>query len=97
MAVIDISMDMPKSCDICPKRWKCELDILVKSYFPYNVVKDEYTNKRHKDCPLKSTDEMIAEIKGNFDKHGIVSLYNKGINDTLKVVRKYCDKENNEK
>ncbi len=62
MSVIDTSMDMPKSCDICPKRWKCELDILVKSYFPYNVVKDEYISKRHEDCPLKSTDGLRKEV-----------------------------------
>ena len=61
MAVIDTSMDMPKSCDICPKRWKCELDILIKSYFPYNVVKDEYTSKRHKECPLKSADNYVSK------------------------------------
>lgn len=81
MAVIDTSMNLPKSCALCKYNSNCE-------YWEQTV--EGYKNKN---CPLKTTDDMIAEIKGNFDKHGIVSLYNKGINDTLEVVRRYCDKE----
>lgn len=85
MAVIDTSIDMPKSCDICPKRWKCELDILVKS-FPYTVIKDKYTNKRHKDCPLKSIDGLAEAIEQFPFTYGFAS-------DIERVINEYC-KEN---
>lgn len=63
MAVIDTSMNMPKGC------LKCEYhdDVVgfcrkIKRYT--NACFSETDKNPH--CPLKSTDEMIAEIKEEY-------------------------------
>ena len=80
MAVIDTSMDMPKSCFECEKKSTCNFGL-------WNGWIDD---KRDDDCPLKSTDEMIAEIEQ-------LKVWNDGETvikyGSLTIIQKYCDKE----
>ena len=83
MAVIDTSMDMPKSCYECPKRNVC-------SFARWNGWID---NKRDEDCPLKSADEMMAEIDNMpfyIDGYDIEYISKAKLNN---IIHKYCDKE----
>ena len=54
--------------------------------------------KRAKNCPLKSTDEIIAEIyelKSTLIKHGYNGLALDAYSElTKEIIHKYCDKEN---
>lgn len=52
MAVIITNMDMPKDCCECILRYRA---------FCFDGHHEPYLDKSR--CPLKSTDEMITEIK----------------------------------
>ena len=58
MAVIDTSMDMPISCDICPNYQGENSHCLKGCFIPYRMF--DVCDARHKDCPLKSADDMIS-------------------------------------
>lgn len=89
-----INMDMPKNCfTVENKRFKyCKL---------YDGC--EYKDLRYgnipSDCPLKSVDEMIAEINNLQFIHTEME-YNGAIkkviskDDVLEIINKYCSKEN---
>ena len=91
MAVIITDMDMPLTCEKCEYP-KC---VLYKTSW-YTVGNDSlnYTTERYRDCPLKSTDGMIAEIE-----HMVFRPYEGrdmlDRNDVINIIHKYCDKEQN--
>ena len=100
MAVIDTSMDMPRSCDVCPN-YQGENSYCLKGCFiPYKMF--DMGDVRHKDCPLKSADEMIAEIKEDLLTHAF-SVVNPSdtyayinvvsLEDIEKTINKYFDRE----
>ena len=87
MAVIDTSMDIPSECLDCDyvrkidsTTYKCEK---LDKYF---MVK---TNNDFKlmDCPLKSTDEMIAEIEETY-----INNCDFNYQIAIDIIHKYCDK-----
>ena len=94
MAVI-IDMDMPKSCEDCRfhqyhsgRDYVC---IATPMFYPFNLA--NYKDGRKDFCPLKSTDEMIDEIKalGTWSRSlGSVTIPYHRVEETI---HKYCDKE----
>ena len=82
MAVI-IDMDMPSRCDECPFVTNSECPII-------GIDVEEEMGSRDINCPLKSTDEMIAEIEQ-------LKVWNDGETvikyGSLTIIHKYCDKE----
>lgn len=85
MAVIDISIDLPKNCYECNR--KCNHHLWVSET-------TDCTNSRHKDCPFKSIDHLKDEINwlhkiGN-PEDGKVYV---PINDVLDVIDKICNRE----
>lgn len=80
MAVIITDMVLPKDCMCC--RFRTNLNIC------------RVTNKwcKAKPCPLKSADEMIAEI--DIVYIGYRHAYEVA-HDYKSIIHKYCDKEDN--
>ena len=95
MAVIISNMDMPKSCDECPiSRYQELHDCPILRMFT-----TKHSEKRLDECPLKSADEMIAEIEDynvrkNFE--GCTTEYMlgvaRGLDLSATIAHKYCDK-----
>ncbi len=87
MAVIITDMDMRKACLdeeelICPLYDRCRRKGISVGYsLPNN-------------CPLKSTDEMIAEIHDK-DLDLRYCGHNLMVVDCIDIIHKYCDKEQN--
>lgn len=101
MAVIDTSMKFPSDC------WECENRI--------NETSNDYgswceccrtgtkinllLHEKPSDCPLKSTDEMIAEIEEKIHKDPWMNHTrterdrNEAFLECLDIIHKYCDKE----
>lgn len=87
MALI-IDMDMPNSC------WKCEVEHLVKGcpcFLGYAEASD-YCSARHKDCPLKSADDMVVEIEARL-RH--LDWRQKAVTDIADIIHKYIKGQNN--
>ena len=80
MAVIITNMDMPKSCIECSIR-------------PKGCASKINLHRRAKDCPLKSADKMIKEIKTDLSWY----LYDENGNETalckelIPIIKKYCN------
>ena len=94
MAVIITNMDMPLCCKECcvfdGEYGECRYSSNVK------ITWDE-EDGRPKDCPLKSTDEMIEEIEKLHawgDQFGNVYVTFEAVMD---IIHKYCDKESEKK
>lgn len=85
MAVI-IDMDMPNGCIECP------LFADVFNSCPFGHIDD--ASHRLDNCPLKSTDEMIAEIKNIKTIGNTWELAVK--EEVIDILNKYCDKEHND-
>lgn len=92
MSVIITNMDMPKSCYDCWLKRSCK-NAHVNGWL---------CNRRDDDCPLKSTDEMIAEIgvcktenEMRIAERDYKSrLWISGIfSEVISIIHKYCDKE----
>lgn len=81
MAVIVTNRDKPQSCEKCWNSSNCELYKPHPSEWGYIHIE--------KDCPLKSTDEMIAEIHSLLDFWGRYKK-NRLVYDILEVIDKYC-------
>lgn len=101
MAVI-IDMDMPKSCLDCKLYFGTKCPITNK-----RVSKNVLNNTLHKDCPLKSADEMIEEIehrkealdytlnilvKGDSMEERLQGA-KEAVEEMIEIAHKYCDKE----
>ena len=86
MAVIDTSMDMPKTCEECPycdgDNATCDKGVLI----PWRAFDVE--NYRNTNCPLKSTDEMIDEIEDTY-----IDNCDYNYQTAVDIIHKYCDKE----
>lgn len=79
MAVIDTSMDFPSNCGNCIRKHSC-------------IHARWIHDKRDKNCPLKSTDEMIAEIDNlpselSHDGRRLIRKIR-----VFDIIHKYCDK-----
>ena len=91
MAVIS-NMDMPLCCKEC-----CLFDGEYGECRYSSEVKVTWGEEdgRPTDCPLKSTDEMIAEIEkakkfwGEYKRTSLTM-------EMEEIIHKYCDKENND-
>ena len=59
MPVIITDMDMPKNCAECPIFY----DFMECSITTTHADFEQMNSKRLSDCPLKSANEMIKEIK----------------------------------
>lgn len=84
MAVIITDMDMPKSCGNCrfiTARNGCIANEKAQ-IISFREVSD--------DCPLKSADEMIAEMECVLDYWDMNN--NTAIKGLKQVINKYCDK-----
>ena len=93
MAVIVKGMDMPKSCKKCPAfaTSACELWSKHKTY-------SDQMSKRHDDCPLKSVDELIEQIRRqefvHFTDNGGYYMTPAEIKDVLEtIINRYCGLE----
>lgn len=88
MAVIINNMDMPKGC------WTCnfmrakdpETDYCVLSRHDFDDRIDLLTT-RQKDCPLKSADEMIAELESEVFTDAYDGQF-VGIEDVKRVINR---------
>lgn len=95
MAVIIADMNMPGGC------WRCnfmrakdpETDYCVLTGNEFDDRLDLLTTKQ-KDCPLKSTDEMIAEIELQVFTDAYDGQF-VGIEDVKQVINKYCKGDTN--
>ena len=95
MAVI-INMDKPDNCHDCPM---CEASRLpfwcmaLSEKLPFD--RNEIYKSIASDCPLKSTDEMIAEIRDYSNKYTTINVNTKKVvvEALLCIIHKYCDKE----
>ena len=86
MAVIATGMDMPKSC------WECPLTEKM-SCFNFDF---EDSEKRPKDCPLKSVEGLIEKINNLSDTiRGIRSDGNCFFTpeEVIKIIKEYCELE----
>lgn len=87
MAVIDISMDMPKYCEECPycngENATCDKGVLI----PWRAFDIE--NYRNADCPIKSIDGLANAIEQFPFTYGFAS-------DIDRVINEYCDLVGNE-
>lgn len=81
MVVID--MAMPKRCFECKLKLNGTCAYLIKSTGGAN------SKERLAECPLRSADEMIAEI----EKMGTTGWLDVSTKEIIGVVHKYCDKE----
>ena len=93
MAII-LKIDKPKSCAECILTYAKVCPLTNNS-----VVKNIINNTLSKDCPLRSADEMIAEIKGYCDEFGWHDGDLSDLSDDfLSIIHKYCgEKENDQK
>ncbi len=74
---------MPEACDICDLYDVC----------PKRDIYNEYY--KSKDCPLRSTDDMIAEIKNDaFSTFGNTRILS--YQRVMDIIRKYTKEQNNE-
>ena len=90
MGVIIPDIDMPKNCETCKFSSYhdgddyCDLYKIMHGY-AWRAKDVKWDN----DCPLKSTDEMIAEIEEQYAKFKLktspLSIFN--------IIHKYTDKE----
>lgn len=96
MAVIDTSMDLPKSCDKCKKpNCKGALVPWGDIEFPLSQSSANFMNARLPDCPLKSADEMIKEIRQEHEEEWKQENYDTsfGLSIAIDIIHKYCDVE----
>ena len=101
MAVIITNMNMPRSCADCPMCHPKGKDE-PWNYCCFATMDDinieEWDKERYITCPLKSTDEMIAEIKEKsfvdydeaYTDNGKCLITEDGV---IEIINKYC-KEN---
>ena len=93
MAVIITYMDIPSSCVSCVLRFNCAYCGAVHSI-----------DERNNDCPLKSVDDIKAEIQNEISRT-IRDEYSQRQNDycdgiewafkyVLEIIDKHCGKEN---
>ena len=63
MAVIDTSMDMPKSCEACPNYQGENIYCLKGCFIPYKMF--DIGDVIHVDCPLKEVNDnsVLEDIK----------------------------------
>ena len=98
MAII-LKIDKPKSCADCILTYAKVCPLTNNS-----VVNDIINNTLSKDCPLRSADEMIAEISVCKTENEMriaerdykSRLWISGIfSEIVGIIHKYCDKEQN--
>ena len=92
MAVILSNIDMPKSCEDCHA---CEYTgLLYRCVLLQHEVGDNVSilHNRANDCPLKSTDEMKADLEKVCHTFGLSIVDMKNI--IVEIINEYCDKEN---
>ena len=96
MSVIVIGMDMPESCDIC-SYMKTNDDLMSDDYrymycnHPYmGEFVSDYVATRHPNCPLKSVEGLIEEIKKHSDRLKD-SLYGDGLRHCIEIIEEYCE------
>ena len=88
MAVIITNMNIPKSCAQCNK---------IGLGFSVNCRKNIYgrsaegQDARHKDCPLKSTDEIIKEFGNASSNYPEDDDYSQGIHYGLHVAEQIIE------
>lgn len=93
MAIIIPDMAMPKSCEDCPfSSCKGRLNGFYCDVTTFDV--DIESKERDTDCPLKSTDEMIAEIELQVFTDAYDGQF-VGIEDVKQVINKYCKGDTN--
>ena len=90
MAVILTNMDIPVNC------WECDLNNGHFCDITSNSIEDFMNvEEREKECPLKSTDEMIAEIE---KLRGCSCNNSDGIiDDVVDIIEEYCKENTDEK
>lgn len=59
----------------------------IKAYHKWNLNELVLTQKDNEQEPI--LDKIKAEIEQKLDTHGTISLYNKAINDVLKIIDNY--------
>lgn len=92
MAVIITDMKFPKRCLDCQLMGREKMYCQLHPRKNLNVIR--VVSERPEWCPLKSTDEMIAEIEElEAHEHDFEGYY-ECQNDVLGIIHKYCDKEN---
>ena len=98
MAVIINNVDMPESCADCPichckgkdEPWNYCCFVTMD-----DISIDEWDKERNITCPLKSTDEMIAEIE---KLRGCSCYVSDGIiDDVVDIIEEYCKENTDEK
>ena len=92
--VIITGMDMPDTCKECRKESS------------FQVVGIDCAFLNHKDCPLKSVNGLIAEIKSKAITHGQVvegeyfaedaENINYGLDMAIEIIKEYCKEEQEE-
>ena len=94
MAVIITNMDMPRSCDSCKFSNYHDGDDYCELFKILNGCSWRAKDvKWNENCPLKSTDEMIAELETKVFTDAYDGQF-VGIEDVKRVINKYCKETN---
>ena len=91
MAVINIEKEMPESCGMCDHRTVCT--VFGKGWADANNRYSLGVHSRLDDCPLKSVDGLIEEIRTETSNPFRNSDYQDGLMKAMDIIKEYCGGE----